>query len=220
MTFSPLAGVRVVKPGEPEYEGSVSMSRAEFEAATKTEKWGFGDPGGRLQASDPIGVKEFLRRKAARVRVATKADQPEIMRLLRLMNNEGDLPSFDERRVGETLARAFNRDGASLFVIGLPGAIQAMTMLIFTRSWYSNECHLEVLFTYVDPACRKLPHMRHLIDFYREMAKQIGIRIEICTATTSNKAKSPSNSWANPPRLFSFVIPMVVMAPATDRRRL
>jgi hypothetical protein len=56
--------IRKAKPGEAVPAGAHKMTRGEYESATDgTLKWGYDDPRGKFKKDDPIGVKEYIRRK-------------------------------------------------------------------------------------------------------------------------------------------------------------
>lgn len=113
------------------------------------------------------------------VRIATAADEPEIIRLLHLMHAEGGMLPLDEGCAREIFARAFNREGGIIGVIGEPDSIQAMIYLLITRFWYTRDNHLEELFNYVRPDSRKTDHAKTLISYARKCSDQIGIPLVI-----------------------------------------
>ena len=55
----------VLKRGEAPAPGTkvVRMKQSEYEAATQHLTWGYDDPHGRFKKNDPIGVREYLRRR-------------------------------------------------------------------------------------------------------------------------------------------------------------
>jgi hypothetical protein len=55
--------VRNLKPGEEVPEGTVHLTRGEYEAATQHITWGFNDPKGRFKKDTPIGLREYIRRR-------------------------------------------------------------------------------------------------------------------------------------------------------------
>ena len=88
------------------------------------------------------------------VRLATAADEDEIMLLLNQMHAEGGIMPLDEMAARETFRMAFNRQGGILGVVGEPGDIKAMIFLLISRFWYSRAYHLEELFNFVRPDVR------------------------------------------------------------------
>jgi GNAT superfamily N-acetyltransferase len=121
---------------------------------------------------------------ASEVRIALRADEPELLRLLRLMHAEGGLVDLDEDRAREMFARAFNRQGAVIAVIGT-GAIEAAICLNISSFWYSKNSHLEEIFAFVDPNHRRSRHASALIEFAKRCAKETGLALLI--GVLSNK---------------------------------
>ena len=125
-------------------------------------------------------------------RLATHADEQEIMRLLRLMHEECGMLSLDEESARATFDRAFDRTGGILGVIdekGSRGRIEAMIFLMFGRFWYTKDDHLEELFNYVRPDCRESDHAKTLITFAKDCAEKIGVPLVIGVLT--NKKMAP-----------------------------
>lgn len=119
------------------------------------------------------------------VRIATRADEDEVMLLLSQMHSEGGIMPLDEMEAKKTFARAFNREGGILGVIGEPGNIKAMIYLMLSRYWYSTHMHLEELFNFVRPDVRKdkQHYAQRMIDFAKECAVEIGIPLTIGVLT-------------------------------------
>jgi hypothetical protein len=57
--------ITVLKRGQAPVPGTrvVKMTRGEYEAATQHLTWGYDDPKGRFKKNDPIGIREYLRRR-------------------------------------------------------------------------------------------------------------------------------------------------------------
>jgi GNAT superfamily N-acetyltransferase len=123
------------------------------------------------------------------VRIATRADEGEIMLLLHLMHGECGMLSLDEDCARETFNLSFDRKGGIIGVIGEPKNIKAMICLLITRFWYTKENHLEELFNYVRPDARESDHAKTLIAFAKECAEKIGIPLVIGVLT--NKQMAP-----------------------------
>jgi hypothetical protein len=124
-------------------------------------------------------------------RIATRADEPEIMRLLHMMHEECGMLSLDEDCARRTFARAFDRQGGIIGAIDdrkQPGRIEAMIFLLFAKFWYTNDDHLEELFNYVRPDCRDTDHAKTLITFAKNCAEKIGIPLMIGVLTNKRMA--------------------------------
>ncbi len=117
------------------------------------------------------------------VRVAGPEDEDEIMNLLYLMHAEGGLVPLDEMRARAMFHRAFARRGAVIGVVGHSGDIRAMIMLMISQFWYSAHFHLEELFNFVRPDCRKGDYARRMIDFAKKCASETGMPLTIGVLT-------------------------------------
>jgi hypothetical protein len=120
-----------------------------------------------------------------KVRIASIADEDEIMGLLTIMHAEGGVMPLDEMEAKKTFHLAFNRKGGILGVIGEPGNIKAMIYLLISRFWYSRANHLEELFNFVRPDVRNSPqeYAWQLIDFAKSCSDEIGIPLTIGVLT-------------------------------------
>lgn len=119
------------------------------------------------------------------VRIATKDDEEEIIRLLHIMHAEGGLLPLDEDEARKTFNHAFMKRGGMIGVIGDPGDIQAMIYLLISRFWYTKENHLEELFNFVRPDVRKSDHAKHLIEFAKRCSEEIKIPLVIGVLTNT-----------------------------------
>lgn len=117
------------------------------------------------------------------VRIATPADLPELMRLLRLMHAEGGLFPLDEGRAKAMFELTFDRKGGIIGVLGEPGKLAGFIGLLITSFWYTRSSHLEEVFNFIDPDHRKSNHARTLIDFAKSCADEIGIPLVIGVMT-------------------------------------
>jgi hypothetical protein len=133
------------------------------------------------------------------VRLATREDETEIMGMCYELHAENGLATIDERLVRAMLARAFNRQGGIIGVIGEPKrTLEAFTYILISNLWYTSDHHLEELATYVRPKFRSLRHANLLINFAKRcsddmsanMGKPIPLIIGVFTNTRpGSKAK-------------------------------
>lgn len=126
---------------------------------------------------------------AEKVRIGSPADEPEILRLLQLMHAEGGMFDLDEGCAREMFARAFNRKGGIIGLIGPMSDIRGMIYLLITRAWYTKQNHLEELFCYVRPDCRKSNYASDLITFAQNCSDEIGIPLSIGVLTNIQTAE-------------------------------
>ena len=77
------------------------------------------------------------------VRIATPADEAEVMAMCKRLWSENGIFSFDEEKVRKLLYRCFNKEGTIVGVIGEPGHIEASTCLGIGDFYYTGDWHLE-----------------------------------------------------------------------------
>lgn len=118
-----------------------------------------------------------------KVRVATSADESEILLLCNCMHAEGGIMPLDLMEVSTMLHKAFDRQGGIIGVIGPPGDIKAMIFLLISRYWYTRQHHLEELFNFVRPDVRKFNYAQRMIDFAKACALEIGLPLTIGVLT-------------------------------------
>ena len=120
------------------------------------------------------------------VRLASQADEAQLMDICRNLHKENGLFAMDDERVRGMLHRAFNRQGGMIGVIDGDNEIAAVIYLLLSSFWYSRDDHIEELFAYVRPHHRKPPgHAIALIEFAKRCSEQIGIPLVI--GVLSNK---------------------------------
>jgi hypothetical protein len=138
-------------------------------------------------AAEPTGTARGGDSPPAEVRVATRADEPEIIRLLHLMHAEGGLQPLDVDCARQMFDRAFSKQGAIIGVVG-KNPIEAMTCLLITRNWYTSHHHIEECFLYVNPEFRRSAHAKTLIGFAKDCSTRLNLRLFI--GVLSNKRKA------------------------------
>lgn len=117
------------------------------------------------------------------VRIATREDEPQILELLHLMHAEGGLFPLDEDRAREMFARAFDRKGGIIGVIGDRHSIEAMIGLLITSFWYTRHNHIEEIYNFVRPDKRQTNHAKTLISFAKTCSDAIEIPLVIGVMT-------------------------------------
>jgi GNAT superfamily N-acetyltransferase len=107
------------------------------------------------------------------------------------MHAESGWRALDVDCARETFARAWDRKGGILAVIGAPGHIRAMLYLMITRVWYTRENHLEELFCWVHPDHRRSDYAKLLIDYAKKCSDDIsassGMRVPLVMGVLTNK---------------------------------
>jgi hypothetical protein len=121
---------------------------------------------------------------AALVRLATFADEEEIVRICRMMWAENGQMKMCERKVREMLHEAFHGRGGLIGVIGVPGKIEACIFLRISQLWYSDEFHLSEYLSFVLPAYRKSRNALNLVEFAKKCAYDLGLKLFITIVST------------------------------------
>ena len=128
--------------------------------------------------------------RVSSVRLATRADEPAVLELARLLHAEIGMFPLDIERVRATLSHAFDRNGAILGVIDAPGepneppSLAGMILVFISNYWYSGSFHLEEYFNFVHPDHRCSDYAERLITFAREAADALGCPLLIGVMTT------------------------------------
>jgi hypothetical protein len=127
----------------------------------------------------------------SKVRLATVRDEPEILNLLQAMWKESGWRPLDVNCARDIFARAFDRKGGILGVIGAPGHIRAMSYLLISRHWYTLDSHLEELFCWVHPDHRNTDYARVLMAFAKkcsdDMSGAMGKKVPLMTSVITNR---------------------------------
>ena len=109
------------------------------------------------------------------VRLATPADEEEIMEMCRRLHAENGLFDLAEDKVRDCLKRYYDRAGAIVGVIGKHGHIEASTCLLFSEMYYTKKWHLAELWNFVDKNFRNSRNAEALIEFGKKSAVKIGV---------------------------------------------
>ncbi len=116
---------------------------------------------------------------SGRVRIAGKNDEEELMEICRRLHAENGMFPMNQNKVRDVLRKAFNREGGILGVIGDPGKIEGAIYMMVSTFWYSDECHLEELFSYVLPEYRRSRNALELVEFGKWCSDQSGFKLLI-----------------------------------------
>lgn len=122
------------------------------------------------------------------VRLATPEDFTELLELGRLIHAESGLMPLDEGHFQDFVRRLINQDRAILGVIGPVGHIEGAVCLMIGQFWYTAKLHLEEIFTFVRPECRKSENMKSLVNFAKTSSDKLGIPLLIGVISTERTA--------------------------------
>lgn len=133
------------------------------------------------------------------VRPAVPEDRGEVWRLFKLLHSENAIFPISDTKVDyyinrllhpETIAPDDTGPRGFLGVIGPVGALEGCIMLTVGSVWYSEAWSLDEHLNFVDPAHRASNHSKALIQFAKDCADQVGIRLVIgILSTKRTKAK-------------------------------
>ena len=141
-------------------------------------------------------------------RLATRADETDLLALCKELHVENGLFSMDDDMVKEMLDRAFEKRGGIIGVIDGEKKIAAAIYMLISNFWYSREHHLEELFSMVRKEYRKSPYAALLLTFAQDCSKTLGIPLVIGVLTNSRmeaKVKLYSRKFGRPAGAF-FVV--------------
>lgn len=132
------------------------------------------------------------------IRLAHPSDEPELLDLFRMMHAEGGMRKLDIDCVREVFARAFDKKGGILAVIGAPGHIRAMMYLLITRHYYTKDNHIEELWNWVHPDHRQSDYSKLLIEYAKKCSDEIsessvrmgGDKVPLIMGVLTNKRMS------------------------------
>lgn len=142
------------------------------------------------------------------VRRAVQQDEPEIMKLCRMLHQENAAFTMEDELVRDMLYRDFNRADGVVGVIGDPGSeLQGAICLLISRFWYSWERHLEELFSFVHPDHRKSGNAKALIGYAKKCSDELQIPLNIgifSNARTEAKVRLYQRQLGKPAGAFFF----------------
>lgn len=134
----------------------------------------------------------------SKIRLAQPSDEPELLHLFRMMHAEGGYRRLDIDCVREVFARAFEKKGGILAVIGVPGQIRSMMYLLITRHYYTRDNHLEELWNWVHPNHRNSDYSKLMIEYAKKCSDDIsegsvakgGEKVPLVMGVLTNKRMS------------------------------
>lgn len=153
------------------------------------------------------------------VRFADPCDMPQLMELCRALHEENGWFEMSEQKVHDMLMHHYERTGGVIGVIGPPDELQGAIVMQMSTMWYSEQWHLEELFSFVPPQFRRSENAKKLIDFAKKCAVDIGVPLLIgiiSNERTEAKVGLYRRKLGKPVGAF-FVANDIVRSPAVNQ---
>lgn len=109
------------------------------------------------------------------VRIATPADEEEVMAMCRELHDENGLFTLSEKKIRDLFRKCYERKGAIVGVVGPNGKIEATTCLLISDNYYTEDWHLAELWNHVGKDHRHSSNAEALIRFGIKCSDEIGI---------------------------------------------
>lgn len=140
-----------------------------------------------------------------RVRLATAVDKDEVIKLCQRLHEENGLMPMSNEKLSAQLEVALQKKGGFLGIIGEPGKLEGAIFLIVSTYWYSDIPHLEELFLYVIPECRRMKVAEQLMEFAKWCSDESGLPLIIgvlSTIRTKGKVRLYERVFSEPAGSF------------------
>lgn len=118
------------------------------------------------------------------VRIAGADDRQEIWRLFLQGHRENGQFNLVPEKVDWLLHRALVPQAIPAWdtgprgvvgVIGEPGKLEALALLVIDTYWYTEDKHLSEYVVYVDPECRRSNHAKAMIEWMKHESDVTGL---------------------------------------------
>jgi GNAT superfamily N-acetyltransferase len=113
------------------------------------------------------------------IRIAGAEDRPCLIDLCCWLHAESGAHRLSLPKIARLIDRGLARDRSIMPVIGEPGDIRAMMLLIVDEVYYSDEFWLAELWNYVRPDSRRSAYGRQLLRFAMECADRSGLDLVV-----------------------------------------
>jgi hypothetical protein len=117
-------------------------------------------------------------------RLAEPDEIEEVMTMCRHLHRENGIFPLDEVGLREDMLAALNRQSGIVGVMGSHHKLEAIMYLMLAKFRHTREMHLEEIFSYVPPNHRKSTHAKLMIEWAKEMADGLGVRLLIGIIST------------------------------------
>ncbi|MEJ2123947.1 MAG: hypothetical protein P8Y47_03825 [Alphaproteobacteria bacterium] len=125
-----------------------------------------------------------------KIRRAVMEDLPQILEMGRALHEENGIMPLSEDCIHRAAINGIQSSDAIMGVIGEVGAVEAMVYLVIGKFWYSEDLHVEELFTYVKPEFRASQNAKAMLQFAKGTAKRLDVPLLIgIVSNTKTKQK-------------------------------
>jgi GNAT superfamily N-acetyltransferase len=110
-------------------------------------------------------------------RLAEPDEIDDVMKLCKRLDLENGRFPTNWAKVYERMQEAVNRRSGIVGVIGQHRKLEAIIYLVMSSFWNTDEVHIEEIFAYVPPEHRRSTHAKQLIEFAKETADSVKMRL-------------------------------------------
>lgn len=122
--------------------------------------------------------------KPTNVRLARPDEGDVLYALLMGLHEENGQAPLDPVKTRVEIENMLDPKIGIIGVIDGPDGLEGAVGMILTSWWYTSRPHLSEVFNYVRPDRRKSTHAKHLIEFAKWCADDLGIRLYMGIVTT------------------------------------
>lgn len=110
--------------------------------------------------------------ETSEVRVATPADEAQIIDLCKQLHAENGTHSRNDVKLLAMVRRCIAQDGGIMGVIGDPHDLKGVICLLIDQIWFSDEYQILELFNFVRADSRKSNYAKQLISYAKRCADE------------------------------------------------
>jgi len=138
------------------------------------------------------------------VRIATRADEPDLLELCRMYHAESSEGVFSEDKARDIMRRSFTPASNAPAIIGVAGEkrIEGSICVEVATPALSDTPFLQILWHFVRPESRKSPYGKDLLTFAKSLAAPapigIGLKLQANALVTQRTAQMYNRALGEP----------------------
>jgi GNAT superfamily N-acetyltransferase len=113
------------------------------------------------------------------VRLPQDWEFEDVIKICNELHRENGAFPLSEPKLRTAIRSGFDKKGGIIGVIGKPGEIESIIVMVLSTFWYTDESHVEELFSYVRPRYRRSENAKRMIEWAKGMADGLGLRLFI-----------------------------------------